>query len=40
MTKLHFAVSRFYDKVILEHPGIVILCLLAVWMGIVLGRQI
>jgi len=30
MTKLHSAVSRFYDKVILERPGIVILCLLAV----------
>jgi predicted RND superfamily exporter protein len=30
MTKFHSAVSRFYDKVILERPGIVILCLLAV----------
>ncbi|MGD2187565.1 MAG: MMPL family transporter, partial [Desulfobacterales bacterium] len=30
MTKLHSLVSRFYDKVILEHPRIVILCLLAI----------
>ena len=29
MTKLHSLVARFYDKVILERPGIVILCLLA-----------
>jgi predicted RND superfamily exporter protein len=30
MTKLLSLVTRFYDKVILERPGIVILCLLAV----------
>jgi predicted RND superfamily exporter protein len=29
MTKLHAWVTRFYDKIILERPGIVILCLLA-----------
>ena len=30
MSKLHIWVRRFYDRVILEHPAIVILCLLAV----------
>ena len=30
MSKLHSRVRRFYDRVILEHPTIVILCLLAV----------
>jgi predicted RND superfamily exporter protein len=29
MTKPHALVTRLYDKVILEHPGIVLLCLLA-----------
>ena len=30
MSKLHIWVRRFYDGVVLEHPAIVILCLLAV----------
>ena len=30
MTKLHSLVTRFFDKVILERPGLVIICLLAV----------
>ncbi len=30
MAKPHSLVTRFYDRVILEHPAIVILCLLAV----------
>ncbi len=31
MSKLHSWVRRFYERVILEHPAIVILCLLAVF---------
>jgi hypothetical protein len=30
MTKLHSLLTRFFDKVILERPGLVIICLLAV----------
>jgi predicted RND superfamily exporter protein len=37
MPKRHFLLIRFYDKVILERPGLVILCLLAVFF--ILGYQ-
>jgi predicted RND superfamily exporter protein len=30
MTKLHFLTARFFDKVILKRPGLVIICILAV----------
>ena len=37
MPKHHFLLIRFYDKVILERPGLVIVCLLTIFM--ILGYQ-